>query len=132
MVTNPVSPRSFPGVRSDPTLSLGALDNLDDAAIAVDDDPVTGLDDVERIAIEIGDARHAHHHGTERNLRRHLVEDERLRCRSRKTRGVIHRRPPRGSLRAATHEHLVLEAHATQLVLGFGYDSLNRVDTTPA
>src|SRR5215470_4496325 len=59
-----------------------AFRNLDGACVAVDDHPVASLDYVERIAIEIGDARHAHDDCAERDLRGHLVENQRLRRRA--------------------------------------------------
>src|SRR5688572_27065561 len=54
---------------------LAAFLNLDYAPIAIYDHPIAGLDQVQRIAVEIGHARHPHDHGSERDLRRHLVED---------------------------------------------------------
>src|SRR5688572_17644201 len=106
--------------------------NLDDAQIAVHHHPVARLDQIQWVAIEIRHARHAHHYRSERNLRRHLIEDERLWCRSRQPCRVIHRRPARRSLGATKNEHLVLEALASQLVVRFCDDTLLWVDAAPA
>ena len=76
-----------------PVQGLPAFLNLHDPQIAIDHDPVTGLDQVERIAIEIRDARHAHDHGPERHLRGHLVEDERPGRGASQACRVVHRRP---------------------------------------
>src|SRR5262245_20892825 len=112
-------------------MSASPLHDFDDAAIAVDDDPVTGFDDVERIAIAVGDARHAHNHRAKRNLRRHLVEHQGSRRRSGQPRRVVHRRPARRSLRTAADEHLVLEALAAKLVLHLGDDTLYWIVVAP-
>src|SRR5262245_38887242 len=107
------------------TSALRFLDDFDDAAVGIDGDPITRLDDLERILIEIGDARYPHDDGAERDLRRHLVEDERLGCGSGQSGRVIHRRPTGRAFRASEHQHLVLEADATKLVLRLGDDPLD-------
>ena len=112
--------------------SLSRLDDLDQTAIPVDDHPISGLNDVERIPIEVRHARHAHDDCPERDLRGHLVEHERLRCGAGKPRGVIHRRPPRRPFGAAEHQDFVPEALAAQFVLCFSDDALHGVDAAPA
>src|SRR6185436_15932044 len=61
-----------------------------------------------------------------------VVEHERLRRRAGQTRGVIHRRPARGSLRAGTDENLAGEADAAKLVSDFGDHALLRIYAAPA
>src|SRR6185436_13758024 len=61
-----------------------------------------------------------------------VVEHERLRRRAGQTRGVIHRRPARGSLRAGTDENLAGEADAAEFVSHFGDHALLRIYAAPA
>src|SRR5688572_12787434 len=89
--TTSISPSSSSASR---TTSIGEIENqvlrgsrsllgdLDNACVAIDDNPIAGLDDLQRILIKIRHARYAHDDGAERHLRRHLVEHQRLRRRA--------------------------------------------------
>ena len=76
------------------------LGHFDDPAVAVHSDPVAGLDDRQRVLIELRDGRHAHDHRAERDLGRHLIEDQRLRGGARESREVEGSGPAGGAFGA--------------------------------
>ena len=76
------------------------LGDLHDAAVGIDLDPVAGLDDVERIAVEISDGGHPHHHRAERDLGGGPVVENGLRGCTSEPRQMKILRPARRALRA--------------------------------
>src|ERR1700738_611136 len=54
--------------------TAAALDDFNEGAVGIHLHPVAGLDDGERILVEIRDRRHAHDHCTEGDLGGHFIE----------------------------------------------------------
>jgi len=106
--------------------------DLDQAAIGIDPHPVARLDDLQRIAIELGDRGHAHDDAPQRDLRGHLVEDHGLRRRAGEAAGVEHAGPARRALRARANENPVLEADTAQLVTRLDDRAEHRIHPAPA
>lgn len=69
------------------------LGDFDDPALGIDLDPVTGLDDLQRIPIEISHGGSVSDDRAERDLGRHLVEEHGSRRGSRQARDVELTRP---------------------------------------
>src|ERR1700722_2280244 len=100
-------------------MSCGLLRNFDDASIGIDLHPVSRLDQLQWIAVEIGERRNAHHHCAERDLGRRAVVENGFWRRACKPREVKILRPTGRAFRAGKDENLVLGGYAAEFMSCF-------------